>query len=312
MSSISYSTVSEGAIVPGTGATNLGKAEDAAHVSGDTGVLLLSVRKNTAAATSDTDADYQPLITDTNGRLHTVASAGTAGDVAHDGVDSGNPLKVGGKAYAPDSGPADVASLDRADCFVDLKGRMVTYLATKLDSTNDTVSTCKTSPTRAAFRAAITGLAPASSATDIFTITGSASKTVRITRLSISGVATAAGAYAVLLIKRSAADTSGTSSAPTVVPMDSSDAAGTATVLAYTANPSVGAAVGNVGAARVLVTTAAAPAVPTGFTWRFGGDQAHELVLRGIAQVLAVSLNAVTMSGGLLEIEVEWTENTDS
>lgn len=58
-------------IVPGTGATNLGKAEDAAHTSGDTGVMLLSVRQNTAAALSGTDADYQPLITDTNGRLHT-------------------------------------------------------------------------------------------------------------------------------------------------------------------------------------------------------------------------------------------------
>ena len=31
-------------VVPGTGATNLGKAEDAAHTSGDTGVLMLGVR----------------------------------------------------------------------------------------------------------------------------------------------------------------------------------------------------------------------------------------------------------------------------
>lgn len=57
-------------VTPGTAAANLGKAEDAAHASGDTGVMMLSVRKNTAVATSDTDSDYQPLITDTNGRLH--------------------------------------------------------------------------------------------------------------------------------------------------------------------------------------------------------------------------------------------------
>lgn len=33
-------------VVPGTGATNLGKAEDAAHSSGDTGVMLLGVRND--------------------------------------------------------------------------------------------------------------------------------------------------------------------------------------------------------------------------------------------------------------------------
>lgn len=58
------------AVVPGTGATNLGKAEDAGHSSGDVGVMALSVRQDTAAALSGTDADYQPLITDASGRLH--------------------------------------------------------------------------------------------------------------------------------------------------------------------------------------------------------------------------------------------------
>ena len=41
-----------GTITPGTAATNLGKAEDAAHTTGDVGVMALSVRSNTAAATS--------------------------------------------------------------------------------------------------------------------------------------------------------------------------------------------------------------------------------------------------------------------
>lgn len=60
-------------IVPGTGATHLGKAEDAAHTSGDVGVMMLSVRQDAAAALAGTDADYQPLITDSAGRLHTRA-----------------------------------------------------------------------------------------------------------------------------------------------------------------------------------------------------------------------------------------------
>lgn len=67
-------------VVPGTGATNLGKAEDAAHTSGDVGVMALSVRQDTAAALGQTDADYQPLITDGSGRLHVAVGTIAAGD----------------------------------------------------------------------------------------------------------------------------------------------------------------------------------------------------------------------------------------
>jgi hypothetical protein len=46
------------------------QTEDAAHSTGHKGIMPLSVRQNTAAALSGTDGDYQPLITDGNGRLH--------------------------------------------------------------------------------------------------------------------------------------------------------------------------------------------------------------------------------------------------
>ena len=58
-------------ITPGTGANNLGKAEDDPHSSGDVGVAAMSVRQDTAAALGGVDGDYQPLVTDGNGRLHT-------------------------------------------------------------------------------------------------------------------------------------------------------------------------------------------------------------------------------------------------
>jgi len=50
-------------VVPGTGATNLGKAEDAAHSSGDTGVMVLGVRaaSPTDRSSGPTDGDYEPL-----------------------------------------------------------------------------------------------------------------------------------------------------------------------------------------------------------------------------------------------------------
>ena len=50
------------------------KAEDAAHSGGDKGIMGLSVRKDTAAALGGSDADYQPLITDANGKLYTIPS----------------------------------------------------------------------------------------------------------------------------------------------------------------------------------------------------------------------------------------------
>lgn len=52
----------------GTGAAALAKAEDAAHTSGDLGIQGLTVRKDTPVATSGTEGDYQPQISDANGK----------------------------------------------------------------------------------------------------------------------------------------------------------------------------------------------------------------------------------------------------
>jgi hypothetical protein len=57
-------------VVPGVTATSLGKAEDAAHNTGDTGVFVLAVRSDTAAATGGTDGDYCALVVDSAGKLH--------------------------------------------------------------------------------------------------------------------------------------------------------------------------------------------------------------------------------------------------
>jgi len=162
--------------------------------------------------------------------------------------------------------------------------------------------------TKTSYSASVTGLAPAVTATDIFTIAGSATKTVRITRIQISGVATAAGAYAVQLIKRSVADTVGTLTNPTIVPHDSANAAATAVVAAYTAHPTLGAAVGTMQVKRITVSTAAGaiPIVPTEFSFELRGEQA--IVLRGVAQQLSVNLNGVTMAGGALDVDCSFTE----
>lgn len=61
------------AVVPGTGATNLGKAEDAAHTTGDTGVMILAVRNDANATITTTDLDYSPVNVDSSGKVKTLA-----------------------------------------------------------------------------------------------------------------------------------------------------------------------------------------------------------------------------------------------
>ena len=66
-------------VTPGVGATNLGKAESAAHTTADTGVMLLAVRDDTPVGLA-ADGQYIPLTTDSVGRLHVTdpnAGAGT-------------------------------------------------------------------------------------------------------------------------------------------------------------------------------------------------------------------------------------------
>lgn len=79
------------AVIPGVGATNLGKAEDAVHSSGDTGVMGLGVRSDVLASLADTDGDYTPLQVSAIGAVWTEETPGV--------VDSGNstttPLSIG-------------------------------------------------------------------------------------------------------------------------------------------------------------------------------------------------------------------------
>lgn len=60
-------------VVPGTGATNLGKAEDGAHSSGDVGVMVLGVRTDTPnTAISGTNGDYTPIATTSTGVVQVI------------------------------------------------------------------------------------------------------------------------------------------------------------------------------------------------------------------------------------------------
>lgn len=166
---------------------------------------------------------------------------------------------------------------------------------------------------RPSYAASAAGLTPALLPTDIFYITGSATKIVRVHRIYLSGNATDVRAPAVRVIKRSTANTGGTSAALAAVPFDSAMAAATATVRTYTVNPtSLGTQVGIL-LARRLFLPAASPlgsassgSEPVLFPY---GEPAYPIVLRGTSEWLTVNLAGVTIAGANLDLTVEWSED---
>lgn len=57
-------------VIPGTGATNLGKAEDAGHSTGDVGVMPLGVSNEGGTALVGSNLDYTPIATDKMGQIY--------------------------------------------------------------------------------------------------------------------------------------------------------------------------------------------------------------------------------------------------
>jgi hypothetical protein len=93
-------------VVPGTGATNLGKAEDAAHTSGDVGVMTLFVRQDTQSDFG-ADGDYVPGSIDADGALRVSIVNGDISGLADDAA-----FTVGTTELLPVGYLADEASTD--------------------------------------------------------------------------------------------------------------------------------------------------------------------------------------------------------
>lgn len=134
--------------------------EDGASAGGETGTVFLGVRNDAATSKTSADGDFSAIATDSAGRVgiadlggsvtvdgfSTVGAAafvkltdGTntatvnangglevTGGVAHDAVDSGNPLKLGAVAEASIIGTANVADGDRTNVYADLDGVLIT------------------------------------------------------------------------------------------------------------------------------------------------------------------------------------------
>ena len=75
-------------VVPGYAATSLGKREDDAHSSLDTGVMILAVRNDALESLSGTDGDYSALQVNKTGALNVTETVGHLGAIFEDGTDN--------------------------------------------------------------------------------------------------------------------------------------------------------------------------------------------------------------------------------
>lgn len=217
-------------------AAGLTKLEDAPAASGDAGVFVLSVRRDTLAVSASANGDYNESAVD----------------------------KYGANIVKPE----------------------LTHKATY--SASATVT-------------------PVAAATDVLTIIGSASKTVSIQKIIISGSQTTGGMVLVKVIRRSSADTGGSSTAVTSIKHESADAAATTVLANYSANP--GALGTTVGTIRSQALPLAALTATTVNIVEFDfGNLGKPIVLAGVAEQLAINLNGATVTGGSLNIDIEFTE----
>lgn len=101
---------------------NVVLAEDAAHASGDSGVMALAVRRDANTTLADTTGDYAPLQVDASGSLKVaiISGAGSGGSSATDDAaftaasGSGNPIMGFVTADSVDSGDVGVVAMTAA------------------------------------------------------------------------------------------------------------------------------------------------------------------------------------------------------
>lgn len=141
---------------------------------------------------------------------------------------------------------------------------------------------------------------------------GSAQKLIRVHRVTFSAVQTTAGNIGDWRLEMSSTTSSGgTSASMTAVPLDSSQAAATAAVKNYTANPTAGTLVGIIWQPRMLVPQASSAVNPATV---FDFDTTYLLNGRPITlranQALRLNFGGGTIPTGLANCQasVYWTE----
>lgn len=173
---------------------------------------------------------------------------------------------------------------------------------------------------KATYSAVFIGLAPAASTTDLLCIAGSSSKTIRVQSIRMSGSAGTTLSLPVTVLRRASLDTGGTAATTTANPAntiskrDTTQAAATATLISYTANPTVNdSSPTYIDSAQLAVSLTTMATVGNIVTFDWSRDNTNLLLAPTIrngqtTQQICVNLNATSLSSGLLTGSITWTE----
>ncbi|MEE8307076.1 MAG: hypothetical protein V3R81_07405, partial [Gammaproteobacteria bacterium] len=96
---------------------------------GNVDIVTVPAPLSTTGGGTEATALRVTIANDSTGQVTidgTVTASNAAGDIAHDAADSGNPVKIGGKAVETDgTDPGEVAEDDRSDIRTDMNGRVL-------------------------------------------------------------------------------------------------------------------------------------------------------------------------------------------
>jgi len=157
------------------------------------------------------------------------------------------------------------------------------------------------SPGKATYTAASGTFTPAATPTDLFTITGSATKVVKILKIMLYATQTTAGSNILYLNRYSTANTGGTSATPTIITLDTSNPAPTAVIRSYTANPTLGTLVGSHEVVRAFTPTlTTAGTLQPVVVWDYDtGSQGQPITLRATSEQISVNFAGAARPTGL-------------
>lgn len=340
-------TISGAVTLPGS---LTGKAEDSVAAGADPGLAILGVRNDAAASKTDADGDYSMVATDAAGRVGVAdlggsitvdAPVGTpvatrlsdgaaflttpsgrlavedVGNVAHDGTDSGNPVKIGGKATSMTATPTPVSTVgDRVDAWYDTQGAAVVRGGLRVTYT-------------AAYRLTSRpyALSKATGGAGIFQFAtiyhaNTATKTVRIKRVRVWLKNNSAAATLMFELRRLSAATAPATGNPAITALAHNSVSGAAEVttlaLPTTAGSEANAnagwgtqeiAMGITGAASTVNPPPSLDAqVITLYDDTPMGEREDLIIRAGVAEGYAVIVDASASTTVLLTAEIQFTE----
>jgi hypothetical protein len=171
---------------------------------------------------------------------------------------------------------------------------------------------------KATYSAGFIGLVPAASATDLVCIHGAAGKTVKLVQIKLSGSAGTLVSLPITLVKRVSLDSGGTAASTTANPANninsrlSTQATASAVPISYTANPTINdTSPTYIDSAELTLPVTSAGTVSVPLVFDYSTDPVNlrqqPTIISATSQI-CVNLNAVSVSSGLVNGTLVWTE----